>query len=75
MEVNNLKIKKDYDGASIDIVNEENGDIYLSVKKEKEKYCYYYNFFVENDNNDTKKIHIKNFEKTPYYLKENIPIP
>ncbi len=69
-----MEIINNYDGASIELEKINENEAFLSLIKEGSSYGYYYNFRVKN-NNKNGIIHIKNFEKSPYFIKENIPIP
>lgn len=66
-----MKIINNYDGSSIDIIDNdlENNRVVLSVKKENNEYSNYFNFIVENINKKGKII-IKNIDKVKY--KSNI---
>ena len=68
-----MKIIKNYDGASIDIIHNDtkNNKVVLSLKKELNNYSHYFNFKVINDLNKDGVICLTNFDKSLYY-KENI---
>lgn len=71
-----MKIIYNYDGASIDIVEDDktNNIIYLSLKNNN-KYNHYYNFKIDNSNNKVGTIIIKDFVNSFYYNKKNKYIP
>ena len=67
-----MKIINNYDGSSIDIINEDlrKNEAVLSLRKEKDSYSHYYNFRVENDLNKVGTVFIKNITKEVVKPKE-----
>ena len=59
-----MKIIANYDGSSIDILNnnQEANSIELSLKKENGKYSQYYNFIIENNESKEGSIFIHNIK-------------
>ena len=59
-----MKIINNYDGSSIDIIENDktNNIVYLSLK-DNNKYNHYFNFKVDNSNNKEGTIIIKDFTK------------
>lgn len=72
-----MKIIANYDGSSIDILNnnQEANSIELSLKKENGKYSQYYNFIVENNESKEGSIFIHNIKLSKYYDKDSIYLP
>ncbi|MBQ3145175.1 MAG: hypothetical protein IJB90_01095 [Clostridia bacterium] len=72
-----MKITTNYDGSSIEIINnnKELNIVELSLKKENKKYSHYYNFKVENEKKEKGTILIKNIDSSPYYSKESVYLP
>ena len=72
-----MKITTNYDGSSIEIINnnEELNIVELSLKKENKKYSHYYNFKVENEKKEKGTIIIKNIDNSPYYSNETVYLP
>lgn len=72
-----MKIINNYDGSSIDIINEDlrKNEAVLSLRKEKDSYSHYYNFRVENDLNKVGTVFIKNITKSSYYCPDQEHAP
>ena len=70
-----MKINKNYDGASIDIIKIGDNEAILSLIKEKDEYSFYYNFSVNNDSNDESYIYIENFSNSMYFNSDKINVP
>lgn len=70
-----MKIKNDYEGASIDIIKIIDNKAYLSLRKEKDKYSFYYNFFIKNDSNKEALVYIDNFSNSQYFCDNRINMP
>ena len=72
-----MKIINNYDGSSIDIINEDlrKNEAVLSLRKEKDSYSHYYNFRVENDLNKVGTVFIKNITKSAYYCPDQEHAP
>lgn len=68
-----MEIKYDYKGASINVLknNKEKNILYLSLKKENKSYSHYYNFFVNNSEDNEGTIFLKNINLSPYYRKKS----
>ena len=70
-----MKIINNYNGSSIDIINndEMKNEVFLSLKKENNDYSNYFNFIVENNDKEG-KIYIENIDKIKYKSKFSIPL-
>lgn len=72
-----MRILNDYDGSSIYIIhNDDKKNIAIvSLKKEENTYCHYYNFKVINDLDKEGIIYLKNMNNSLYYRSDNYYIP
>ncbi len=72
-----MDIIYNYEGASIELIknDEQNNKIYLSLRKEKDNYSHYYNFKIDNNNETFGEIHIKNINLSQYYNKNIVNAP